>query len=86
MENNLNSKSIKKLAKKMRLEILNASLNCGEPSHIGGALSIVDIVATLYKNTLNLDLKNPKDRFILSKGHGFLGLLSALYCKNYIKK
>lgn len=86
MENNLNSKSIKKFAKKMRLEILNASLKCGEPSHIGGALSIVDIIATLYKNTMNLDLKNPKDRFILSKGHGFLGLLSAIYCKNYIKK
>ena len=77
---------IKKLAKDMRKIILEVSLNCGEPSHIGGALSIVDAMAVLYGDKLNLNLKNPKDRFILSKGHGFLGLLSALHCKNFIKK
>jgi len=77
---------IKKFAKNMRKTILQLSLNCGEPSHIGGALSIVDILAVLYGDKLNLNLKNPKDRFILSKGHGFLGLLSALYGKNYLKK
>jgi len=77
---------IKKLAKDMRKIILEVSLNCGEPSHIGGALSIVDVMAVLYGDKLNLNLKSPKDRFILSKGHGFLGLLSALHCKNFIKK
>lgn len=77
---------IKNLAKDMRKTILEVSLNCGEPSHIGGALSIVDIMASLYGKILNLNLEYPKDRFILSKGHGFLGLLSALYCKNFIKK
>ena len=70
----------------MRKTILEVSLNCGEPSHIGGALSIVDVMAVLYGDKLNLNLKKPKDRFILSKGHGFLGLLSALHCKNFIKK
>ncbi len=77
---------IKKFAKNMRKTILEVSLNCGEPSHIGGALSIVDVMAVLYGDKLNLNLKKPKDRFILSKGHGFLGLLSALHCKNFIKK
>jgi len=66
-----------KLAKEMRKTVLETSFNCGEPSHIGGALSIVDIMAVLYDNILNINLKNPMDRFILSKGHGFLGLLSA---------
>lgn len=70
----------------MRKTILEVSLNCGEPAHIGGALSITDIMAALYGKILNIDLKNPKDRFILSKGHGFLGLLSALHGKNFIKK
>ena len=79
-------KDIIKLAKQMRKVLLEVSLNCGEPTHIGGGLSIVDIMATLYGDILNLNLKNPKDRFILSKGHGFLGLLSALHCKGYIPK
>ena len=66
------------LAKRMRRSLLEISLNCGEAAHIGGGLSIGDV--------LNLNLKNPIDRFILSKGHGFLGLLSALHCVGYIKK
>ena len=74
------------LAKRMRRSLLEVSLNCGEAAHIGGGLSIVDIMATLYGGVLNLNLKNPIDRFILSKGHGFLGLLSALHCVGYIKK
>ena len=40
------------LAKKMRKTLLETSLNSGEPSHIGGALSIVDILAVLYNNIL----------------------------------
>ena len=32
---------IKKLSYKIRKLILDISYNCGEPSHIGGALSIV---------------------------------------------
>jgi len=85
--NNLNqTETIIKLAKKMRKVLLDVSLNCGEPAHIGGALSIIDIMATLYGNILKLDIIKPIDRFILSKGHGFLGLLSALHCKGYIQK
>jgi len=75
-----------KLAKKMRKSLLEISLNCGEAAHIGGGLSIVDILAVLYGDTLKINLKKPADRFILSKGHGFLGLLSALYCQGYISK
>ena len=77
---------INKLAKQMRKVLLEVSFNCGGPAHIGGGLSIVDILAVLYGDILNLNFKKPKDRFILSKGHGFLGLLSALHCKGYISK
>lgn len=75
---------IKKLSYKIRKTILDISYNSGEPSHIGGALSMVEILAVIY-SSFNIKISKPLDRFILSKGHGFLALLSTLYCKNFIK-
>ena len=73
---------IKKFAKNMRKTILEVSLNCGEPSHIGGALSIVEIISTLFSNQMNLNERNKfsetRDRFILSKGHACLAYYAAL--------
>ena len=41
--------------------------------HIGGGMSVMDMLTVLYHKYLRLDGKNPKwedrDRFILSKGH-----------------
>jgi len=41
--------------------------------HVGGSMSVADILAVLYFHEMNLDPKNPewedRDRFILSKGH-----------------
>ena len=79
-------KDLKKKSLQIRKEILNTGFLCGEPAHIGGALSMVEILTVLYFKVLNLNLKNPEDRFILSKGHGFLGLLSTLYVKKIISK
>jgi transketolase len=76
---------IKKLSYKIRKIILDISYNCGEPSHIGGALSIVEILSVIY-STFNIRTNKPLDRFILSKGHGFLALLSILHCKGFVKK
>jgi len=53
-----------------------------ERGHLGGSMSIVEIVATLYFGVMNFDPKNPKkpnrDRFILSKGHAVLAQYAAL--------
>lgn len=50
--------------------------------HIGGALSMTELLVALYHQVLNIDPKNPKmpdrDIFILSKGHGGLGLCPVL--------
>ena len=75
-------KKIKALAKLMRRTALDMALNCGEPAHIGGGLSMIEILATLYGHLM----LNPgvDDRFILSKGHGVLGLYSALYQTGYM--
>ncbi len=58
--------------------------------HIGSALSLIEIVRVLYDNTLNYkigDLTWPeRDRFILSKGHGCLGLYAILADKGFISK
>ena len=77
------TKKIETMAKNMRKNILDMSLQAGsQSSHFGGGLSIVDITATLYGAIMNYDPKNPewedRDRFILSKGHGVLGYYTAL--------
>jgi len=83
--NNLEKKinMIKKMCLNMRKNVLDMAMNAGsESSHFGGGLSIIEITATLYGAVMNYDLKNPKwklrDKFILSKGHGVLGLYAAL--------
>ncbi|MBN2310936.1 MAG: transketolase [Candidatus Hydrogenedentes bacterium] len=56
-------------------------------SHIGGALSQTDILTLLYFKYLNIDPANPewpdRDRFILSKGHGGVGLAVTLAERGY---
>ena len=82
------SNKLKKLqlaTTKMRKAILETSFKCGEPAHLGGALSIVEILACLYQGVLKIRGKN-RDIFILSKGHGFLALLAVLYIKKQITK
>ncbi len=55
--------------------------------HIGGALSLVEVFATLYYKILNVDPKNPKwdgrDRMIMSKGHAAPVWYVALAYKGY---
>ncbi len=78
----MDEQKIETMARTMRRKILDASLSCNANVHLGGSLSIVDILATLYGGALSYDPKNPawedRDRFILSKGHSVLALYSAL--------
>ena len=54
----------------------------GKRGHLGGSLSIADIVAALYFHQMKVDPKNPRwedrDRFVLSKGHSVLAQYVAL--------
>lgn len=51
-------------------------------SHIGGILSVADLVAVLYADVVSIDPQNPKwedrDRVILSKGHNGVAIYAAL--------
>lgn len=55
--------------------------------HIGGTLSIVDLLAVLYYDIAKVDPKNPKDpdrdRIVMSKGHAGPALYSVLAEKGY---
>jgi len=78
--NTLNIDSIE-LARQMRVQALKM-VHRAKASHIGSALSICDIVATLYSQILKVDPRDPKalerDRFILSKGHACVAVYAAL--------
>ncbi|MBR4791677.1 MAG: transketolase [Treponema sp.] len=70
-------------AKNMRKLILDMGHHAGShAAHMGGALSIADVLAVLYFGVMNIKkegMNSPnRDRFILSKGHSSLGLYSAL--------
>ena len=81
-------KKIENMAIFMRRKILEISYRSSHAAHLGGGLSMVEIMATLYAHILNFDKVNPywpeRDRFILSKGHGVLGYYSALLAVGFI--
>ena len=68
----LNSKQLEIKAYEARLLGLDA-VHTAASGHIGGSLSIIDTLTTLYFNIMNVDPENPqdpdRDRFVLSKGH-----------------
>ena len=55
--------------------------------HIGGSLSVADILTVLYFETMQVDPKDPKnpdrDRLVLSKGHTTPALYAALALRGY---
>jgi transketolase len=84
-------KNIKNFAFQVRKNILEMAVAAGASSaHFGGALSITEIVSTLFAYQMKIDKKNPKweerDRFILSKGHACLAYYAALCEVGYISK
>ena len=63
---------MRELAKKIRIDSLRM-VHRAKAAHIGSALSIADILATLYGGVLK-----PEDKVILSKGHATVALYAAL--------
>lgn len=84
----METKNVKKMADKLRLEAVRMIYE-GKDGHPGPALSIADIVATLYFDIMKIDPKNPdwedRDRFILSKGHACPIWYAALNERGYFE-
>src|SRR3712207_9566777 len=56
--------------------------------HVGGEMSAIDILVTLYFDVLNVDPARPdnpeRDRFILSKGHSAVALYTTLAHRGFM--
>ena len=74
------------LARELRLTVIDVMAWSGG-AHVGGSLSIIDILTILYFKYLKIDPANPKwedrDRFILSKGHAAAGYIPVLAKRGY---
>lgn len=81
-----NINEVKKFAVEIRKETIKCIGNLGV-GHIGGALSIADVLAVLYSGEMNIDPKNPKkddrDMLVVSKGHAGPAVYATLALKGY---
>ncbi len=75
------------LARRMRCQALQM-VHRAKASHIGSALSIIDILAVLYGRVMHTDAGRPdwpaRDRLLLSKGHACVALYAALAERGFI--
>lgn len=74
---------LQKYSKDLRLSALEMAHRCGKNgSHLGGGLSAIEIMASLYGGVMKFDVNNPldenRDRLVVSKGHCVLAYYSAL--------
>lgn len=75
-----------KIAQEIRVHIIKmiAAIGVG---HVGGSLSIADLLAVLYFGVMRTDPQNPqweeRDRLVLSKGHAGPALYAALARKGF---
>ncbi len=89
VSNNLNLEKLLLKSKNIRKKILQMAMEAGSSSaHIGGALSIADILSILFFHVMTIDKNDPlsdkRDRFILSKGHACLAYYASLSELGYI--
>ena len=80
---------LKKLAAKaydLRKDVVNMIVE-GKGGHIGGDMSVMDVLVTLYFDQMNISPENmddpDRDRFVMSKGHSVEALYSVLAAKGF---
>jgi transketolase len=77
---------LEQFAEEIRVTTMRTIAAYGE-GHIGGALSIADLLAVLYARYLRTDPQDPKnperDKLVLSKGHCGPALYAALALKGF---
>ncbi|RKN39739.1 transketolase [Streptomyces hoynatensis] len=73
--------TLRKMSAEIRLKIVEMIAGA-RMGHLGGDLSVTDILVTLYGGVLDLDPERPeapgRDRLILSKGHSAAALYATL--------
>lgn len=85
----MEAKELRKIANRIRRRDLQAVFEAGA-GHIGGEMSVIDLLTALYFHTMSVDPQNPqapnRDRLVLSKGHTALALYIALSEAGFIPK
>ncbi|MCD8084277.1 MAG: transketolase [Clostridiales bacterium] len=81
------SKEMKVFSKRVQMEVVKMIANVGV-GHLGGSLSITDLLSVLYCKQLKYDPKNPRwegrDWVVLSKGHAGPALYATLALKGFM--
>ena len=91
MQKNIKKKTLEKIRKNILENIITAAYSAGASSaHLGGALSMVDIINIIFSRYINLNPENinniDRDYFILSKGHACLAYYSMLAERKFFEK
>lgn len=77
---------LKIFAARIRISILEQIASAGK-GHVGGSMSVADVVAVLYGHVMRVDPGNPRweqrDRFVMSKGHCGCALYAALMLRGF---
>ena len=85
----MNVKETKAAAAEIRKLVIRAMESAGY-GHIGGSMSLCDILAVLYTDIMNVDPRDSKkedrDWLVLSKGHCGPALIATLAYKGYFDK
>lgn len=83
----MQSRDLRALANRIRRRDLQAVFEAGA-GHIGGEMSVIDILTALYFHVMSVDPGDPadphRDRLVLSKGHSALALYVVLAEKGFI--
>ena len=81
--------NLKEICKQLRCDVCESIGSIGV-GHIGGSLSIVELLAVLYFDQMHIDPKHPdmpgRDRLICSKGHAGPAVYAALAEKGYFDR
>ena len=76
--------NLKALAYQLRRDTIDI-ICAGKAGHIGGDMSVMEVLVELYFDQMNIDAKNPedpdRDLFVLSKGSFYGGILCSAFGK-----
>ncbi len=79
---------LERMAARIRRSVVR-QIKAGKAGHLGGALSVADILACLYFRCMRVDPHNAtwreRDRFVLSAGHKCLALYAVLAEKGFFE-
>ena len=83
------NQNLKAIAREIRCDTIAEIAHLGV-GHIGGCLSVVELLTVLYFDAMRIDPKHPqkkgRDRFICSKGHAGPAVYAALANRGFFDK